>query len=336
MKIEFHYYITYLIAARAGIRGDDLRILAHASQLTDDNDIVYRIKDSGKIIYKNQISQTMQLIKSRAGRLEVYPLFHFIPGVPNTENAKRRDGKTHPFNTTPNSPNANRIIDETLETGNFYEIGIAIHAYVDTWAHQNFAGCKNSFNKFSGFVDKLIPNIGHADAKTMPDQPRLVWEDERLVNSTVNNKERFLEAAACLFEKLRKMADPECSPKTLEADRSRLLADLSTAIGSNRIEVDPSIKRLGNYRKLAAMQEYGGTEIPDYNADQWFRHAVRKTVRRVGNRAHGRQKRIVTFNFKPDHEVSDWFRFQEAVKAYAERSKTILCDTPEIAVEYNA
>ena len=74
MKIEFHYYITHLIAARAGFRGDELRVLAHASQLTDDNDTVYKIKDGRKIVYTNRISQTMQPIKRRAERLEVYPL----------------------------------------------------------------------------------------------------------------------------------------------------------------------------------------------------------------------------------------------------------------------
>lgn len=44
MDIEFHYHITHLIAARAGFRGDDLRILAYSSQQTDDNDWPYKIK----------------------------------------------------------------------------------------------------------------------------------------------------------------------------------------------------------------------------------------------------------------------------------------------------
>ena len=64
MNIEFHYTITHLIAARAGIRGDALRILAHASQLTDDNNTAYPIRRGRKVVYENRISQTMQPLKS--------------------------------------------------------------------------------------------------------------------------------------------------------------------------------------------------------------------------------------------------------------------------------
>lgn len=337
MKIEFHYYITHLIATRAGFRGDDLRILAHASQLTDDNNTVYKIKDGRRIAYTNRISQTMQPIKRRAARLEVYPLFHFIPGDPNASNAKREDGKTNPFNTTPNSTNANRIIDAALETGDFYQIGIASHAYVDTWAHQNFIGYKDDFNAFSGgVIDALLPNIGHADAKTKPDQPRLVWDDERLVNSTANNKERFLAAAGCLFEKLRKTADPKCTKKSLNADRSSLLDDLDTAIGNDSKEVAPGKKRLAGYCELATTRAYGETEIPEYKPDQWFKTAVKKGFRYVGSPSKGNRRRVDTFDIKPGFDTSDWFRFQEAVKTYAERTKSILCETPEIAAEYHA
>ncbi len=334
MKIEFHYFVTHLIAARAGFRGDDLRVLTHASQLTDDNDTVFKVKHGRRIVYTNRISQTMQPIKRRAARLEVYPLFHFIPGDPDAQCAKRKDGKTNPFNTTPNSTNANRIMDAALATGNFYQIGIASHAYADTWAHQNFVGYKSDFNKFSGFVDKLIPNIGHADAKTMPDQPRLIWDDERLVHSTVNNKERFLEAAGCLFAKFRLMADPHCSRKSLNADRSSLLADLDAAIGSDSQEVAPGKRRLARYSDLAVTPGYGASAIPRYRKTAWFTAAVKKGVRYAGNPSHGRRRTIETFSVKSGFEKSDWLNFQEAVKTYADRTKTILCESPEIKSMY--
>jgi hypothetical protein len=336
MKKEFHYYITHLIAARAGFRGDDLRILAHASQLTDDNDTVYKVKDGRKIAYINRISQTLQPIKRRAARLEVYPLFHFIPGDPNADSAKRMDGKINPFNTTPNSANANRIIDAALGTGNFYQIGIATHAYVDTWAHQNFVGYKDRFNKFSGFFDPIIPNIGHADAKTKPDQPRLAWNDERLANSAVNNKERFLEAAGCLFGKLRNAADPKCSKKALDADCSCLITDLDAAMGGNYLEVDPCKKRQAGYSELAITDAYGKTEIHEYKPDQWFKSAVKTGSRHIGSPSKGNHRQVDTFDIKPGFETSDWFKFQEAVKSYADRTKSILCETVKIAAEYGA
>jgi hypothetical protein len=38
MDREFHYYMTHLIASRAGFWPDDAFTIAHASQYTDEND----------------------------------------------------------------------------------------------------------------------------------------------------------------------------------------------------------------------------------------------------------------------------------------------------------
>lgn len=334
MNIEFHYYITHLIAARAGIRGGDaLRILAHASQLTDDNDTVYPIREGRTVIYRNRISQTMQPLASHRARLDVYPLFHFIPGEPEAPGGARTDGLTNPFNTTPNSPNANRIIDAAIATNDFYQIGIACHAYVDTWAHQNFVGFKDDFNRFDGFWDPLIPNIGHADAKTKPDQPRLVWDDERLLARSVNNKDRFLDAASHLFEKLRNFTSPR-SPDG-EADRRSLIQDLSTAMGDDADEVDASDERLDGYRRLAEQSAYGTATIPDYKPKVWFTAAVKTSRRQIGSPSHG-QRTETLYSFKSNYETSDWYRFQQAVVVYAERTQAILCETPAIASQYIA
>lgn len=333
MNIEFHYFITHLIAARAGIRGDVLRILAHASQLTDDNDTVYPIRSGRKVVYKNRISQTMQPLKSHRKRLDVYPLFHFIPGEPDAPGAARADGLTNPFNTTPNSPTANRIIDATFATNDYYQIGIACHAYVDTWAHQNFVGFKDDFNKFTGFIDALIPNIGHADAKTKPDLPRLIWNDERLLAPSVSNKARFLDAASHLYAKLKRFVSPG-SPD-LEADRQSLIHDLDTAIGDDAEEDEASKERLVGYGQLAGQNAYGNTTIPVYKPKAWFTAAIKTTRRRIGSVSHGGRTKTL-YTFKPNHEVSDWFLFQQAVITYAERSQAILCETPAIAAQYTA
>ena len=333
MNIEFHYYITYLIAARAGIRDEALRILAYASQLTDANDTVYPIREGRKVIYRNRISQTLQPLKSHRARLEVYPLFHFIPGKPDVPGAARADGLTNPFNTTPNSPNANRIIDAALATNDYYQIGIACHAYVDTWAHQNFVGFKHDFNMFSGFFDRLIPNIGHADAKTKPDQPRLVWDDERLVARSVNNKARFLDAAGHLYAKLKGLVVSDSTD--IEAGRQALIQDLDTAMGTNPDEDDASDERLDGYRRLAEQNVYGNTTIPEYKPKAWFTAAVKTIRRRRGSVSHGGRTETI-YTFKPKHEVSDWFKFQQAVVAYAVRTQAILCANPTIAKQYTA
>ncbi|MDA8104143.1 MAG: hypothetical protein M0Z71_02065 [Nitrospiraceae bacterium] len=44
MDIEFHYYMTHLIALRAGFKPDDAFKIAYASQYTDDNENVTKWK----------------------------------------------------------------------------------------------------------------------------------------------------------------------------------------------------------------------------------------------------------------------------------------------------
>ena len=141
MDTEFHYYVTYLIAAKAGFGPDEAEILAYGCQYTDDNNFVVKINPGEKgLEYGNYISQTVNITKPAGELLRIHPLFHFIPGDPVFDRAYRRDGAMHWLNTTPDSGNARQIMDAALESDNAYRLGIALHAYADTWSHQNFAG----------------------------------------------------------------------------------------------------------------------------------------------------------------------------------------------------
>ena len=175
MDIEFHYYITHLVAARAGFRGTDLSVLTYSSQFTDDNDREYKIRMGRNLFYNNRISQTMDILKPQPDRLAIYPLFHFIPGDPLAASASRVDGAIRACNTTANSAYANQIMDESLKTNDLHQIGIATHAYVDTWAHQNFVGYHDRFNGLLGRLKAIIPSIGHADSRHQPDWSALPW-----------------------------------------------------------------------------------------------------------------------------------------------------------------
>ena len=64
MDIEFHYYMTYLIAARAGFKPADATILAQSAQEIDDNHIAIEVGAGTPFDYKNTISRFF--ISSRA------------------------------------------------------------------------------------------------------------------------------------------------------------------------------------------------------------------------------------------------------------------------------
>lgn len=330
MNTEFHYWLTGLIAKESGFTKDEATIIAYSSEYVDENDVEFEIKKNkkDKKPYQNKISQTMNILRPMENLLKIYPLFHFIPGEPDSETAVRHDGKMHLLNTTPNSGNANEILDSAFKSSSdarLYRIGIATHAYVDTWAHQNFVGANDSFNNI-GLDPK--PNIGHADAESHPDYISHRWEDQRLINSTVNNRERFLLAAHALFmryvEYLKTQGREDRKSRWPELERILINLMGPTYTGSKNRYAD------------ARMQKY--LEQIDWLAefDQrlWFDRAINTDVNGFLEDSHDELKRKAyvfrdDYYWKPDqdHTETHWFRFQEAVKEHQNTASKILSST---------
>src|ERR1700761_1890272 len=146
MDIEFHYYMTYLIAARAGFPPADAAIIAQSAQEIDANHIPVRVSAGTPYAYDSLISQTMDILHPHHN-LRIYPIFHFIPGDPDAPSTRRKDGRHSPWVTTPDSALANRMLDTALRSGDLYRIGASAHAFADTWAHQNFLGKADAYNR---------------------------------------------------------------------------------------------------------------------------------------------------------------------------------------------
>ncbi len=310
MDIEFHYWMTGIITKRSGFSEEEAQLIAYACQYTDDNDEIRTIKDTGTgQEYSNYISQTMDILKPKQTLMRIYPIFHFLPGDPLAVSARRRDGKMHILVTTPDNGLARKVLREALSMGKEdpqrpYRIGIASHTYADTWAHQNFVGWHDGFN---GELLNPLPNIGHADFMHHPDWPGHRWQDPRILQSDINNNHRFLDAAKRLYE--------ECSRANGTYDPAacdQLVSDLTAAMGpvaSGELNqgVDDRQKR---YKALAPW-------LPKYDQHYWFTDAVDTEVR-------GLPDNILTHLtiFKDQHtwrrtkEETDWYRFQEAVKAH--------------------
>ncbi|HOE16503.1 MAG TPA: hypothetical protein PLX02_03430 [Syntrophorhabdaceae bacterium] len=245
MDMEFHYYITYFIALRAGFAPGDAYVIAYASQYTDDNTTVYRINKGGPGEYSNYISQTSNILKPQKELMTVYPAFHFMPGTVGEisgDCARRRDGKLHLMNTIPDSINSRQLLQAALDSHDPYRIGIATHMYADTFAHQNFVGFEESFNGMKGLFEGIVPDIGHADAGHQPDKMSLSWEDRRLVqsHSKIDNRERFLEAARCIYQGYADYLH-------VLPDSGKLTAQIAKATGKRE---DGKKARIDRYKKL--------------------------------------------------------------------------------------
>jgi len=317
MDKEFHYYMTHLIAARSGFNPDEAGLIAKVCQATDENTQVYKVYVDNELVYSNYVSQTSDLLRPRYSRMRIYPVFHFIPGDIDFAGAQRADGNTRRLNTTPDSSLANRCIDDALASNDLYQIGIACHAYADTWAHQNFIGYNDRFNKFDGMLDWVIPNIGHADAKHAPDWPAHIWMDTRLiaVNQRINNKARFLEAAGRLFEKLASYNGHQ----NIDTERDLLCRDLDIAISKAHENSGNKGKkyRVERYRMLATYPQYNGTEIPAFKLTDWFNQAIWQDLE-FGD---------YYWRDPQNYRNSNWYVFQEAIKQYQRHVLELYEDT---------
>ncbi|MCK4659905.1 MAG: hypothetical protein KAV82_10330 [Phycisphaerae bacterium] len=321
MNAEFHYWITGIIAQAAGFSDDEAGTIAYASQYVDDNDISYSVEGGDKP-YVNFISQTLNILKPKRERMRIYPIFHFVPGDALAPSARRHDGKMHVLNTTPNSELVQAFMDAAFrakEDNRPYRIGIATHAYVDSWAHQNFVGWLDSFNKLG---TNLIPNIGHADATTEPDRVNHRWPDERLVDPGVVNNDRFLAAAQCLFEWYSAYLDARGRACPDRPPWDQLQVDLASAMSE-----DTEQNRIVAYRRLAPW-------LSDYCDARWFDASIGTEVRGLKD-SHGTLGSLVAFfvdklgrwardrlrdryywHDPASRTSTDWYQFQRAVKAH--------------------
>jgi len=313
MDTEFHYYITGIIAHAAGFTQKDAALIAWASEFTDENDEVIKVQDRvTNQSYTNYISQTMNILKPKHKLMRIYPVFHFVPGEPDLPSTRRADGKMHILNTTPDGGLAGEWLDEALKVTSEtrpYRIGIATHAYADTWAHQNFVGWYDYFNNIA--LDPK-PDIGHADAEHHPDWVAHRWDDSRLVEGEVNNTERFLSAAKCVYDRYRShLGARGISAKKPWED---LRGDLYGAMGqdySGCFKCDEA-QRLRAYKALAPW-------LKKFDKDKWKKDAM-----------EGNFLELVcdgcwnVWKMGVDVEKTDWYRFQEAVKDHQAQAMTQL------------
>ncbi|MFW6364089.1 MAG: DUF6765 family protein [Spirochaeta sp.] len=329
MNGEFHYYWTYILAVEAGLPAADAEILACASQYPDENiDPVRVLTEKGA--YDSIVTHHYGFWSETAHR-EVLVPFHFIPGDPAEAAAARTDHAPGRWTVTPKSPIARRALIQALKTRSLYRIGIALHAYADTWAHQNFSGLRDPANQLP--AGSLLPAIGHAQFRLKPDILEARWEDPRLVPSLrrVDNRERFFAAAEMIFRYL-------CTFNHRDWDSWPLIRDrMERIIGPPGREKSPE-ERLLDYQieygappavrsawKSLALQTPAGASSRGADSDpraaavqeklRWFRDELleRSSLQKRAEAAAA-----------PGFFDSHWYRWMEAARAHREEVQGLI------------
>ena len=317
MDIEFHYNITYLIALKAEFSKSEAKIIATSSQLVDDNTEKNYIENDKGELYKTYISQTKNILKPSDELFRIYPSFHFVPGNPLATTARRKDGTFHLLNTTPDNKNVRSLMDCASESNNLYRLGIAAHAYSDSWSHQNFVGYYTNFNSLKGVLEKSVPDIGHADARHKPDQISLVWKDDRLIteNTIVDNNKRFIRAAQGLLNYFCKYN------KISIKDRNIFLKKIESVFSIKGHSFFNKNRRKEEYNKLSI--ELSGDRIPEYKKYEWFNDAVKSQTNNSVFLPNLNFNNIKYLWKNINYQNSSYYKFCEAIKRHQKETQKL-------------
>ena len=225
MNIDFHYGIVYIAARLGGLPVDQAQTVAHACQYVDDATTTGVLHFEGGEIFE-RFATAHKMFDYENGndgqnRLVWVP-FHFLPAGVGTDLDERALCR-------PNSLIAQEVVSYALKArdkeNSLHRLGVTLHTYVDTWAHQGFAGIESDYNRVthlqmengakdgwiqglekfvkrlegeieSAFLSRVFP-LGHGAALHYPDLPWIDWsytngKKEKVLRS---NLEDFVTAA---------------------------------------------------------------------------------------------------------------------------------------------
>lgn len=338
MQIDFHHAVTYLVARIAGFSHENADIVAYSAQYVDDATC------SGTIRFKNgaqyhRISSAHAMLDLKnldAGdNREVWLPFHFLPGNGGMSENSNPGGKfINKLICLPDSAIANdmvrtAIIDRGKPCG-LHRLGIAMHVYADTWAHQNFAGVLHrvndvenaaekgktgAFDKLETFLgdvlDETIPPLGHGRATILPDMPFLNWsytngQSEQVVR---NNSEDFFTAAdrMCIAMRRYIAGDPDAPVQGIDPYNNTLIkrnfSEFKDKEGNNRHRLWLDTIRNGTFT-------IGKTPL---TADVVYNEKGRNSWKA---QALGTALELEEYEFNQGFLTSNWKMFHDALQSH--------------------
>ena len=316
MNSEFHYYTVAFLAVKAGLNSLTAEEIAYASQYVDHNVSAWKITGLSQPVV-TQPTQNYNVI-DRSVLNEILIPFHFLPVGPGPQISVRRDGKTNPWDVRPNNALAKALLVDAFRENDPLQIGIALHAYADTWAHQNFIAPLDDWNRLSDQL--LIPPGGHAQALKKPDEWLSVWEDPRLVEPTVVNFDRFYDAARKVFRYLCVWTGTDFHEK-----ETHVLTELGQMLRKG--EGRPADQRMLDFI-LTGLAPYNKTDwleeaidpaptLPTFEVPFWS--TVNKVATKLQNQT-GLSLGPREARAKPNFSTSRFYRWQKAAQAHRERA----------------
>jgi len=340
MQIDGHHSLTYIAARLAGFTRSKASIIAYSAQYVDD------ATNSGVIHFKNgamysRISSAHKMLDYRnsdeLANHHVWIPFHFLPGNGGKQAGENPNGTfIRKLVCKPNSHVAHDMLracaNDMDKPYALHRLGITMHVYADTWAHQGFAGVNHAINEVHGmksndptldqsffnkitnyFLSETFP-LGHGAALSHPDRPYLTWKYKNGLGEQVNRNNRDIymdavqkmcQAMQCFYKKDKTM-NLESMPGLPEQDFNTIRALLTS------IQDDSGEERHAQWLQEISHGSFSfGAEDVSYipkGIGSW-KH---KAIGQVAASDTGRE----IFPFRRTFLRSDWKMFHDALQAH--------------------
>jgi len=350
MQIDFHHATTYVLARLAGFEHPEADIIAHSAQYVDD------ATNSGAINFTNgaayhRICSAHKMIDYRnfeaLANHQVWIPFHFLPGNGKLPSDKNPNGKfIEKIICKPNSYVAKEMVSACIKDKHrlyaLHRLGITLHVYADTWAHQGFAGVTHKINDISHLEDKdtqgktivsklksffgdlfdvelsklvgdTLP-LGHGAALSFPDKPFLNWSYQDHTGKTINrdNPKDYIEACEELCKAMQRfrIGDPDADVQGLPInDRNKIEGLFKT------IQDDKGEDRHNKWLEYIANGHFSFPGIRlSYIAKGYgsWKHQALNTTEAVDLNFEKYKK----FEYHPEFLSSDWKLFHDALQVH--------------------
>jgi len=290
MNIDFHYGVIYILARLAGFKLPEAETIAHACEYVDDSTVTGTLDFAGgqsfeRFASAHEMFDHKNMVRDSDKR--VWAPFHFLPAC---------EGATFDEKCVcrPDSKPARIMVQEAiLQRGSenaLHRLGVTIHVYVDTWAHQGFTGTISKNNIVHGLHSEdhapesllkelrrkvyaasdlvesqlvdMISRLGHGAALHLPDLPWAKWGYTNGYDTTVqrDNLPQFLTAADMAFRAMKGFMSGNKEYADLEGLPSEVMTALEQIFRENQSE-DP-------YERLEKLADYVGEgHIPGIKGD---------------------------------------------------------------------
>ncbi len=314
MQIDFHLGVTYVLARLSGFSPFEANTIASSSQYVDD------AVNTGTIFFSNQSAYQFTASAHRMldyrnyrelANHNVWIPFHFIPGNQVHENSA--DTNVQRLICRPNSAIAQEVtkqcIKEFQRPYGYHLLGVTTHAFVDTWAHQGFAGITHEVNKVSeiyddegavdqemmdyrkkyyrrnlfqiikdkiasAFVGETSP-VGHGTVLSYPDLPYLKWAYRDWQGQLIqrDNPRDYISAAQAVLQFYRELRQAHDLPIIKVQDRD--LEKIQELLA--QFDCEEGEERLHLWQQAILSGAFSfGTDVWKYSVegnDSWLREA---------------------------------------------------------------